>query len=81
MFESSAIPVSASWPTLRGRTQIIPISSPRTSGMMSGRGTAPSPSPAVYAFFATLTSASHTRASTEAPSARRTNHRRPCHGG
>jgi hypothetical protein len=36
MFASSAIPASASWPTL---SETSPTSSPRTSGIMSGRGT------------------------------------------
>lgn len=55
-------------PHLAGHTQISPTSSPCTSGIMTGRGTAPSPSPAVYASFITPTSASHIRASTDAPS-------------
>jgi hypothetical protein len=47
MFVSSAIPASASWPALSGRTQISPTSSPRSSGIISGRGTVPSPTDAV----------------------------------
>ncbi|WP_237548259.1 MULTISPECIES: hypothetical protein [unclassified Streptomyces] len=70
MFASSAIPASASWPDLSGRAQISPTSSPRTSGIISGRGTAPSPSDAVYVSFATPTSPFHIRVSTEAPVSR-----------
>ncbi|XDO64400.1 hypothetical protein HEP84_57435 [Streptomyces sp. RLB1-33] len=63
MFASSAMPVSASLPGSVGRTQIRPTNSPRTSGMMTGRGTAPSASPAAYALFIDSTSASHVCAS------------------
>ncbi|MFF2507746.1 hypothetical protein ACFVTY_30920 [Streptomyces sp. NPDC058067] len=67
MFASSAIPVSASWPALSGRTQISPTGSPCTSGIMSGSGTTPSLSEAVYVSFATPTSPFHIRASAGAP--------------
>ncbi|MGW6580647.1 hypothetical protein ACWF76_14900 [Streptomyces globisporus] len=46
MFESSAIPASGSWPASSGLTQTSLTSSPRTSGIISGRGTVPSPSEA-----------------------------------
>ncbi|MGA5558822.1 hypothetical protein [Streptomyces lavendulocolor] len=60
-------PASASWPTLSGRIQISPTSLPRTSGIISGRGTTPSPSEAVYVSFATPTKPFHIRASTQSP--------------
>lgn len=68
MFASSAIPANASWPTWSGRTQISPTGYPRTIGIMSGPGTAPSTSRAVYESFIMPASVFHIRASTGAPS-------------
>ncbi|GGX57710.1 hypothetical protein GCM10010515_26690 [Streptomyces fructofermentans] len=76
------MPVIASSPTSRGRTQISPTNSPRTSGMMTGRGTLPSLRPVEYAFFIDATSVSQIGVSTNFPSPMADPRScRPCHAG